>query len=93
MNLLTEKFCVLPWVSLEASPIGTVRPCCLAENELRDDTGAKFNLATAEFTAIQNCQDMQTLREQFLAGKQPETYAHTGSPKAYDPRSIVDSRR
>ena len=67
------KFCVLPWVSLETSPIGTVRPCCLAENELRDATGDKFNLARAEFTTIQNSPDMQALREQFLQGDEPET--------------------
>ena len=73
MNLPNKKFCVLPWVSLETSPIGTVRPCCLAEHELRDDTGEKFNLATAKFTTIQNSRDMQRLREQFLAGEQPET--------------------
>jgi MoaA/NifB/PqqE/SkfB family radical SAM enzyme len=73
MNLPTDKFCVLPWISLETSPIGTVRPCCLAEYELKDATGDKFNLATAKFSTIQNSQGMQTLREQFLAGEQPET--------------------
>ena len=73
MNIPHDKFCVLPWISLETSPIGTVRPCCLAENELRDDAGEKFNLARAEFATIQRSQDMQTLREQFLAGEQPET--------------------
>lgn len=73
MNIPHEKFCVLPWVSLETSPIGTVRPCCLAEHELRDDSGEKFNLLTAEFGQIQNCQDMRNLRQQFLDGRQPET--------------------
>jgi MoaA/NifB/PqqE/SkfB family radical SAM enzyme len=73
MKLPHEKFCVLPWVSLETSPVGTVRPCCLAEDELRNDAGEKFNLATAEFTAIQRSQDMRNLRQQFLAGEQPET--------------------
>jgi MoaA/NifB/PqqE/SkfB family radical SAM enzyme len=73
MKLPHNKFCVLPWVSLETSPIGTVRPCCLAEHELRDDAGEKFNLSTAEFTTIQNSKDMQMLREQFLAGDEPET--------------------
>jgi MoaA/NifB/PqqE/SkfB family radical SAM enzyme len=73
MKLPNNKFCVLPWVSLEASPIGTVRPCCLAEQELRDDSGKKFNLATAEFAAVQRSPDMQHLREQFLAGEEPET--------------------
>ena len=73
MKIPHDKFCVLPWVSLETSPIGSVRPCCLADDELRDDSGAKFDLQTASFNAIQNCQDMQDLRSEFLAGKQPKT--------------------
>jgi MoaA/NifB/PqqE/SkfB family radical SAM enzyme len=45
----------------------------LAKNELRDNTGEKFNLATAKFATIQNSQEMQKLRQQFLAGEEPET--------------------
>ena len=73
MNLPHDKFCVLPWVSLEASPIGTVRPCCLADDEIMDDAGNKFELATADFAAIQNSRHMRELREEFLAGKKPKT--------------------
>ena len=73
MNIPHDKFCVLPWVSLEASPIGTVRPCCLADDELVDDTGEKFSLLTANFQDIQNSNSMQTLRQQFLAGEKPQT--------------------
>ena len=73
MNLPHKQFCILPWVSLEASPIGTVRPCCLADHEIRDNNGNKFELATASFTQIQNCQDMQSLRQQFLDGERPAT--------------------
>jgi len=73
MNWPHDKFCVLPWVSLEASPIGTVRPCCLADDEILDDAGQKFSLLTANFKDIQNSASMQRLREQFLAGEQPQT--------------------
>jgi pyruvate-formate lyase-activating enzyme len=73
MNLPNNTFCVLPWISLEASPIGTVRPCCLADDELVDDTGEKFSLLTADFADIQNSQSMRSLREQFLAGQKPQT--------------------
>jgi MoaA/NifB/PqqE/SkfB family radical SAM enzyme len=73
MNVPHNKFCVLPWVSLEASPIGTVRPCCLADDEIVDDSGEKFSLLTADFEDIQNSQHMQSLRKQFLAGEQPQT--------------------
>ena len=64
---------MLPWVSLEASPIGTVRPCCLADDELLDDAGQKFSLLTADFASIQNSTAMTQLREQFLAGEKPQT--------------------
>jgi MoaA/NifB/PqqE/SkfB family radical SAM enzyme len=73
MNIPHDKFCVLPWVSIEASPIGTVRPCCLADDEIVDNQGNKFELATANFKDIQDSNSMQELREQFLTGKQPQT--------------------
>lgn len=73
MNLPNKTFCVLPWISLEASPIGTVRPCCLADDELVNDAGEKFSLLTADFAAIQNSTAMTQLREQFLAGERPQT--------------------
>ena len=73
MNIPHKKFCVVPWISLEASPIGTVRPCCLADDEIVDDQGRKFELATANFQDIQNSGHMRGLREQFLAGEQPQT--------------------
>ncbi len=73
MNLPNKTFCVLPWVSLEASPIGTVRPCCLADDELLDDSGEKFSLLNADFASIQNSTAMTSLREQFLAGEKPQT--------------------
>ena len=73
MNIPHDKFCVLPWVSLETSPIGTVRPCCLADDELVDDAGKKFNLATANFADIQNSNSMRRLRQEFINGQKPQT--------------------
>ncbi len=73
MKIPHDKFCVLPWVSLETSPIGTVRPCCLAEDEIVDNAGEKFNLSTANFATIQNSHHMRKLRQEFIDGNQPET--------------------
>lgn len=73
MNIPNNTFCPLPWVSLEASPIGTVRPCCLADDEITDDASNKFHLSSANFTEIQNSKHMQSLRQQFLDGKKPQT--------------------
>jgi len=73
MKIPHDKFCVLPWVSLEASPIGTVRPCCLADDEILDNDGNKFELSSANFADIQNSNHMTALRKEFLAGKNPQT--------------------
>ena len=73
MNIPHDKFCVLPWVSLETSPIGTVRPCCLADDEIVDNIGNKFKLLTSTFAQIQSSNHMQQLRQEFLAGEQPKT--------------------
>jgi len=73
MKIPHDKFCVLPWISLEASPIGTTRPCCLAEDEILDGKGVKFNLATADLKAVQHSEHMYQLRQEFLAGERPKT--------------------
>lgn len=73
MNIPTNTFCPLPWISIETSPIGTVRPCCLADDEIVDKNNNKYHLATANFVEIQNSKHMQSLREEFLAGKKPQT--------------------
>jgi organic radical activating enzyme len=73
MNVPHDKFCVLPWISLETSPVGTVRPCCLAEEEIVDNAGDKFNLSTAQFSTIQNSHYMRNLRQEFIDAKQPAT--------------------
>lgn len=73
MKIPHDKFCVLPWISLETSPIGTVRPCCLADDEITDDAGTKFDLNHADLNQVQNSQYMMKLRQEFLDGKQPRT--------------------
>jgi len=75
MKIPHQGFCVLPWVSLEASPIGTVRPCCLAEHEIVDAAGVKFNLATADLGEVQRSDYMYRLRQSFLSAQRPETCA------------------
>lgn len=73
MNLPHNHFCVLPWISLEASPIGTVRPCCLALDEITDANGDKYRLKDTSLSEIQNSQYMNNLRQEFLDGVKPQT--------------------
>ncbi len=73
MKIPHDKFCVLPWVSLETSPVGSVRPCCLAEEEIVDNAGNKYELTSANLSEVQNSQYMNDLRQQFIDAKKPGT--------------------
>lgn len=68
-----ENFCIVPWFGIETTPIGTVRPCCIARDEITDDSGVAFNLHSSTFDQIQNSQYMKDLRQQFLDNKRPTT--------------------
>jgi len=70
---LPESICMLPWVSIETSPMGTVRPCCLAHDEVTDANGDKFNLREATIEQAYHSEYMQDLRRQFRAGAKPDT--------------------
>jgi len=70
---LSEKICMLPWISIETSPIGTARPCCLAKDEITKTDGSKYSLRKNTLEEIYHSDYMQDLRKDFLAGNKPET--------------------
>jgi MoaA/NifB/PqqE/SkfB family radical SAM enzyme len=74
---LPEKICILPWISIETSPVGTARPCCLAKDEItyHDESGVehKYNLNTHTLEEIYHSRYMQLLRRDFLYGQKPAT--------------------
>ncbi len=72
MNL-PKTICMLPWISIETSPIGTARPCCLAREEITNADGVKFDLNKDDLETIYHSEYMQNLRRQFRAGKKPDT--------------------
>ena len=68
---LPSTICMLPWISLEASPQGTAKPCCLYDDEILDDNGNKYLLAEHGLQEIYKSKSMQNLRQEFLDGKKP----------------------
>ena len=70
---LPEKICILPWISIETSPIGTARPCCLAVDEITKPNGTKYSLRENTLEEIYHSPYMQDLRQQFLNGNKPQT--------------------
>ena len=70
---LPKTICMLPWVSIEASPMGTTRPCCMAHDEITDETGKKYDLKETNLEVAYHSEYMQELRRQFRAGEKPAT--------------------
>ena len=70
---LPDKICMLPWISIETSPIGTARPCCLAIDEITKSDGIKYSLRENTLEEIYHSDYMQDLRKDFLAGNKPAT--------------------
>ena len=71
--VLPDKICMLPWISIETSPIGTARPCCLAIDEITQSNGSKYSLKENTLEEIYHSDYMQNLRKDFLAGNKPIT--------------------
>jgi len=70
---LPKTICMLPWISIEASPMGTARPCCLAREEILDENGRKYDLKVSTLQTAYKSQYMQDLRKQFRRGEKPAT--------------------
>lgn len=68
MNKLPGTICMLPWISIEASPMGTARPCCLAREDI-----AGIDLRVNTLEDAYKSSYMQNLRHQFRAGQKPAT--------------------
>jgi organic radical activating enzyme len=66
MNM--EHKCILPWISLETTPLGGFRPCCLWSREINN-----VNVSTHSLEEVFRGQEMQDLRFAFTQGKKPGT--------------------
>lgn len=72
-NNLPKTICMLPWISIETSPMGTTRPCCMAYDEITDESGRKYDLNETNLETVYHSKYMQDLRRQFRAGEKPAT--------------------
>jgi organic radical activating enzyme len=72
-NELPKTICMVPWISVETSPISTTRPCCLAVDEITRTDGTKYSLKDSTLEEVYHSPYMQNLRQEFLDGKKPET--------------------
>jgi organic radical activating enzyme len=60
-------------MSIEVTPMGNSRPCCLAIDEIPDAQGKSYDLTEVPIQEVYHSKYMQDLRQQFRAGEKPET--------------------
>ena len=63
--------CILPWIHLEATSNGKVKPCCVYKNPIQI-SNKDATLEEHRLTDIWNSDYLNNLRTQFLNGKNPE---------------------
>jgi hypothetical protein len=63
---MNDSFCVLPFVSIEADPMGRCKVCCLSYETI-PNIDLKYNTLTEAF----NSPYMDALRQSFLDGEKP----------------------
>lgn len=63
------KICILPWVSVETTPTGTMRACCLSTEEISHEQ-QKLTIDQG-LSAAYRSSSMVQLREQFIKGERP----------------------
>ena len=67
-----KSFCILPWISLESTAAGWVKPCCMYNNNMTDENNQPFNLQKDTFNDAWNSDYYRNLRQEFLDGKMPK---------------------
>lgn len=68
MSSMPKSICILPWKSMEVTPMGTYKPCCLYNESIP-------GMSVQQGHTINDAQTsdyMKALRQEFLDGKHPQ---------------------
>ena len=68
-----SNMCLLPWMTIETSPLGRIRPCCITNEDIKNPDGSVMLLTETTLTQAFNSPYMQNLRQKFINGEKPET--------------------
>jgi pyruvate-formate lyase-activating enzyme len=67
-----NNLCILPWIGIETSPLGNIRPCCLS-NENIHENNVELNLKNVTLSEAFSGTYMDNLRNEFIAGNKPKS--------------------
>jgi len=66
-----ETICAQPWISLDVSTSGQIRPCCYFEEYIKQDDGSDYHITTHTLKQVYNSTYMKDLRQKFIQGDRP----------------------
>ncbi len=67
-----KNLCILPWTHLSTDPLGTLRPCCIAKDVIKDGDHT-YNIKKDSLIDVLKSPYMKELRDQFRNGRFPKT--------------------
>ena len=68
---LPQNFCILPWTAMEVQPNGTVKPCCMYKDTLKDPNGQEYLIQKNTMEQITESDELKEIKQRFLSGTQP----------------------
>ncbi|MDA8940500.1 twitch domain-containing radical SAM protein [bacterium] len=66
-----ENFCIFPWIGISNDPDGSVKPCCIYQDHIKDELGNKLYVQKTTVKDIIASDYMQNLRQAFRENKKP----------------------
>jgi MoaA/NifB/PqqE/SkfB family radical SAM enzyme len=67
---MTNNFCIIPWISIEASPLGNIRACCLSNENIKENN-IDVSLKNVSLSEAFNSPYMNNLRKKFIDNEKP----------------------
>lgn len=70
---MSDKLCILPWISTEIDPTGRFSPCCLFKDTIKKENGKEYKIQNGD--SVQDAfrsKYMDQLRKDFLDNKKPK---------------------
>jgi len=67
-----SNICILPWISIETTPLGQMRVCCLANDNIKDAHGNDLLIENTNLSTAFNSDYMINLRKAFINGEKPK---------------------
>jgi len=69
--LKNSTICPLPWISIETTPVGTARACCISRENVVDKNGNDMKINQHGIMPMFESDYIKDLRKQMINGQQP----------------------